>query len=1139
MLSEGQRLGLKQFEEIVGYDSYALEVVDVYEPTADYSFTRVDISLYCGQFVKKDGGLPLRERERFRVFIPKDFPFSHPSVHTLHTRFAGYPHVQWKKSLCLYQSPQTEWTASDGMYGFIARLEDWLKHAAVDELDPVGGALHPPVAYPSSESDTIIVPKANTPIIKNRAWLGLAELQRINEKALSIKSWVGIGADTPSGNYAATILLADPLSFEYPQNASELIDAMESSGVSYESFIFAMQAALIWKNSEDPLLFVIGTPMRGISGERDLKQHLCAWEFDNNSVDSLKLSLEKFSKYEPLKEIGEKGEKLFRDWMALTKINWCKVYEDRGEIVTRRDHSSSLSSFNGMKVSLWGCGAIGANIALHLARAGIKEIILRDKDVVTPGVLVRQPYREADIGHLKVDALGKRIKEINSSIKIKKYQGNIKNWLLKEADWTDAADIVLDCTASNMVHAVQEYAQTRSAQTRVPIVSMIIDGACERGLVVMAGEHFTGGVFDVYRKALLRACRMPNLTEFANKFFPHKNFSEKQEFFQPEPGCSDPTFIGSSSDSASLASLMLDCACQALTAKSDEGQAFLLTRNLNKNFEYDQFSFPKDRITIDRVKDYQVRVSTVAWKKMHAEIKKSVRKNGLGIETGGLLYGQRDDVLKIIWIDEATEAPPDSEVSSNGFICGVEGIEEQNVLKKKRSRNLSKCLGTWHTHPDSSPFPSDVDLNGISQILFSEDNISRKKNFLLIVQPVVGMSKIGGYLFDKADFDRGYLEINGEYYPSECSLVTSTKQKIGLSLSGGGSRAIAFHLGCFRALNDRGLLEQVDVISSVSGGSVIAALYAYSNESYEEFDKKIVKFLKAGLECDVSEDFFMSTAWAKELLQYLTKFPVSVGCRVLKKKFQMRRNSYRTLSFINALQKKLFGDAKISDPRRRNLNTVINATELRTGSAFRFGSKESGCWRIGRIKGNDVCLAEAVALSAAYPLFLPALDKDYTFVKGKVEQGKRVVMSDGGVFDNLGVTCLEPGRNPNYSLNSYNPDYIICCNAGYGMLGGDFIPFGLASRLKQVLETTMRKVQDSSMKRLHQYKDSGQLKGFVMPYLGQNNNSLPLNIPDLVPRDDVDYPTNFSRMSSDDIFKISTRGEQLTSALLDYYHPEL
>lgn len=53
-----------------------------------------------------------------------------------------------------------------------------------------------------------------------------------------------------------------------------------------------------------------------------------------------------------------------------------------------------------------------------------------------------------------------------------------------------------------------------------------------------------------------------------------------------------------------------------------------------------------------------------------------------------------------------------------------------------------------------------------------------------------------------------------------------SKPVIGLSLSGGGSRAIAFHFGCLQALHDLGILDDVRVLSTVSGGSVVGALLA-------------------------------------------------------------------------------------------------------------------------------------------------------------------------------------------------------------------------------------------------------------------------------------------------------------------------
>jgi NTE family protein len=82
--------------------------------------------------------------------------------------------------------------------------------------------------------------------------------------------------------------------------------------------------------------------------------------------------------------------------------------------------------------------------------------------------------------------------------------------------------------------------------------------------------------------------------------------------------------------------------------------------------------------------------------------------------------------------------------------------------------------------------------------------------------------------------------------------------KIGLALSGGGSRAIAFHLGCLRALHDRGILSKVSVLSGVSGGSVIAALYAYSDETFDAFAHRVEAMLSRGMVRGIARETFLS-----------------------------------------------------------------------------------------------------------------------------------------------------------------------------------------------------------------------------------------------------------------------------------------
>ena len=72
---------------------------------------------------------------------------------------------------------------------------------------------------------------------------------------------------------------------------------------------------------------------------------------------------------------------------------------------------------------------------------------------------------------------------------------------------------------------------------------------------------------------------------------------------------------------------------------------------------------------------------------------------------------------------------------------------------------------------------------------------------------------------------------------------------------------------------------------------------------------------------------------------------------------------------------------------------------------------ESGSWRWGKLHSNAVSVAHAVAGSAAYPLFLPAFDETLTFDKNGELKHARVVLADGGIYDNLGLGCLWPDRS--------------------------------------------------------------------------------------------------------------------------------
>ncbi|MBN2789923.1 MAG: sulfur carrier protein ThiS adenylyltransferase ThiF [Candidatus Delongbacteria bacterium] len=77
-------------------------------------------------------------------------------------------------------------------------------------------------------------------------------------------------------------------------------------------------------------------------------------------------------------------------------------------------------------VGIAGCGGLGSNAAVSLVRAGVKDLVIADFDVVEKSNLNRQYYFLKDIGKKKVEVLSDRLKEINSECKIKVFDKKLE-----------------------------------------------------------------------------------------------------------------------------------------------------------------------------------------------------------------------------------------------------------------------------------------------------------------------------------------------------------------------------------------------------------------------------------------------------------------------------------------------------------------------------------------------------------------------------------------------------------------------------------------------------------------------------------------------------------------------------------------
>lgn len=279
---------------------------------------------------------------------------------------------------------------------------------------------------------------------------------------------------------------------------------------------------------------------------------------------------------------------------------------------------------------------------------------------------------------------------------------------------------------------------------------------------------------------------------------------------------------------------------------------------------------------------------------------------------------------------------------------------------------------------------------------------------------------------------------------------------LGLCLSGGGFRASFYHIGVLIRLAKLGLLRHVEVISTVSGGSIVGAAYYL----------KVKKLLEDNPDDSIHDSDYVTLVNELER-EFLDAVQQNLRVRTFAdpiKNIKMARPNYSRSDAIGELYEKYIyrkyvepsgksismrelaikpGDKDIHpcDDEQGNIKRInkipviiLNATSLNSGHNWYFSSRSMGEVpprneifkdidkkdRYRRIRYEDIKtkkrnfpLGSAVAASAGVPgLFPPMAVSD-------MYEGRRVQLVDGGVFDNQGVSgALDPLHTCKYLIVS-------------------------------------------------------------------------------------------------------------------------
>ena len=263
--------------------------------------------------------------------------------------------------------------------------------------------------------------------------------------------------------------------------------------------------------------------------------------------------------------------------------------------------------------------------------------------------------------------------------------------------------------------------------------------------------------------------------------------------------------------------------------------------------------------------------------------------------------------------------------------------------------------------------------------------------------------------------------------------------KFGLALSGGGFRASLFHIGVLARLAEMDLLRHVEVISCVSGGSIVGAYYYLelqkllektpepAHKDYIQLVQQAERNFLKGVQKNIRLRMLLGPASNLRLVLRQSSTTHRLGQLYEKKLFSLvqddKGGKHR---YTNQLRVSIAGDAdfnpKYDNWKRRAKVPILllNATSLNTCHSWQFTATTMGeppatgpdtridaNERLRRLwyeeapeKFREFRLGHAVAASACVPgLFDP-------LALARLYDDRVVRLVDGGVFDNQGVASL-------------------------------------------------------------------------------------------------------------------------------------
>jgi proteasome lid subunit RPN8/RPN11 len=737
-LPEGQQEAVEALRSIARASDGALTVDLDYEQLDGVLNVRVYLS--SASLLSSGQDVDLVDWEPIDILIPEEFPYRPPIAWAGRDDFPEQPHQAVGSAFCV-RVEKNNWDPNAGMPGFMRAVIDTYQHIALGTLKGHLQAWRPMVAYHGkgcaviradlpatggTEPGTSFRWAVGIEVSENR--IDIIEWLDVNDDARAVADLTEvlagelarINAQTNDAFLVPAVITAKPIALEYFGSWGELLVGLQKQDIDGARLLghLARAATMNQPRAEGhgraAVLFRVAADTEPIATGQDarfvvarLTQHdvglLAGIYTAEGDPDSRNQTLEEF---------------------AEAAVPWVRVYDGRPESVLRRMAERPAKKLAGARILLLGCGGLGAPIAEHCVRSGAARVHIVDSGTVSPGVLSRQPYEDADIGKPKAEVLADRLGRIRPGNEIAGAAADILFSDIFSESGLGQYDLIIDATANRSVAAKIERSQRDRRDPWPALVTVAISQQATHGVAAVTPRGTVGAGVDLLRRLGLRTCMSTGLGDVYAAFFPPQ---ARRLNFRPDTSSSDTTFIGSATDIGALAAQLLDSALARLDLRPDAiGTRSLSIVRLGSGDDLKaarvMLDLPPDHVVMDHRQTYEVRIDKTAMETIREHVRASVNGRTLGAgHTGGLLLGQFDSTCRIAWVSQATGLPPGSTADPLKINLKLDKVRDFLDDRSSRSGGMLTLIGFWHAHPGGSAAPSETDRTTMKELVASPE----------------------------------------------------------------------------------------------------------------------------------------------------------------------------------------------------------------------------------------------------------------------------------------------------------------------------------------------------------------------------------------------------------------------------------